>query len=60
MSTSASSEDDAEAEAALTLRHQLIYNGEVLDIALESIRSYKEGTQSLHTSILVFIWRGLC
>jgi replication fork protection complex subunit Tof1/Swi1 len=47
MSTSASSEDDAEAEAALTLRHQLIYNGEVLDIALDSIRSYKEGTQSL-------------
>jgi replication fork protection complex subunit Tof1/Swi1 len=47
MSTSSSSSDDAEAEAALTLRHQLIYNGEVLDIALDSIRSYKEGTQSL-------------
>ena len=51
MSTSATSseeaEDTEEAEAALTLRHQLIYNGEVLDIALDSIRSYKEGTQSL-------------
>jgi len=47
MSTSASSHDEAEAEAASTLRHQLIYNGEVLDIALDSIRSYKEGTQSL-------------
>lgn len=34
-------------DAAQTLRHQLIYNGEVLDIALDSIRSYKEGTQSL-------------
>lgn len=34
-------------DAAQTLRHQLIYNGEVLDIALDSIRAYKEGTQSL-------------
>lgn len=38
--------DDVD-DAAQTLRHQLIYNGEVLDIALDSIRSYKEGTQSL-------------
>lgn len=42
-----SSQSDAEADAASTLRHQLIYNGEVLDIALDSVRSYKEGTQSL-------------
>lgn len=45
---------EAEAEAALTLRQQLIYNGEVLDIALDSIRAYKEGTQSvayLHASV---------
>lgn len=37
----------AEMEAANTLLHQLIYNGQVLDIALDSIRAYKEGTQSL-------------
>lgn len=47
MSTSASSQDEVEVDAASTLRHQLIYNGEVLDIALDSMRSYKEGTQSL-------------
>jgi len=35
------------SEAAEVLQQQLIYNGEVLDIALESLRSYKEGTQSL-------------
>ncbi|KAG1818982.1 timeless protein-domain-containing protein [Suillus subaureus] len=34
-------------EAAAILQQQLIYNGEVLDISLESLRSYKEGTQSL-------------
>ncbi|KAG6918286.1 hypothetical protein DXG01_015378 [Tephrocybe rancida] len=34
-------------EAADVLQQQLIYNGEVLDIALESLRSYKPGTQSL-------------
>lgn len=34
-------------EAADVLQQQLIYNGEVLDIAFESLRSYKEGTQSL-------------
>ncbi|KAF8177653.1 timeless protein-domain-containing protein [Pholiota molesta] len=34
-------------EAAEVLQQQLIYNGEVLDIALESLRSYKPGTQSL-------------
>lgn len=46
MSASAS-QDEVEADAALTLRQQLIYNGEVLDIALDSMRTYKEGTQSL-------------
>lgn len=35
------------SEAADVLQQQLIYNGEVLDIAFESLRSYKEGTQSL-------------
>jgi replication fork protection complex subunit Tof1/Swi1 len=34
-------------DAAEALQNQLIYNGEVLDIALESLRVYKEGTQSL-------------
>jgi replication fork protection complex subunit Tof1/Swi1 len=35
------------AEAANTLRQQLIYNGEVLDLAFESLHGYREGTQSL-------------
>ena len=39
-------EDDV-AEAARLLQQQVIYNGEVLDIAFESMRTYKEGTQSL-------------
>ncbi|KAF9484295.1 timeless-domain-containing protein [Pholiota conissans] len=34
-------------DAADVLQQQLIYNGEVLDISLESLRSYKPGTQSL-------------
>ncbi|KAG9310160.1 timeless protein-domain-containing protein [Chiua virens] len=34
-------------DAAQLLQQQLIYNGDVLDIAFESLRSYKEGTQSL-------------
>jgi replication fork protection complex subunit Tof1/Swi1 len=34
-------------DAAEILQQQLIYNGEVLDIAFESLRTYKEGTQSL-------------
>lgn len=34
-------------DAAEVLQQQLIYNGEVLDIAFESLRTYKEGTQSL-------------
>lgn len=34
-------------EAAEVLQQQLIYNGEVLDIAFESLRGYKLGTQSL-------------
>ncbi|KAF8961410.1 timeless protein-domain-containing protein [Flammula alnicola] len=39
--------DPALKEAADVLQQQLVYNGEVLDIALESLRSYKPGTQSL-------------
>jgi replication fork protection complex subunit Tof1/Swi1 len=46
MSTSDMS-DPTLTEAAEILQQQLVYNGEVLDIAFESLRSYKEGTQSL-------------
>lgn len=42
-----SSEEEEISEPARILQHQIIYNGEVLDIALESMRTYKEGTQSL-------------
>jgi replication fork protection complex subunit Tof1/Swi1 len=34
-------------EAAEILQQQLIYNGEVLDITYDSLRMYKQGTQSL-------------
>jgi len=30
-------------EAAETLQHQLYYNGEVLDIAFDGIKEWKEG-----------------
>jgi hypothetical protein len=42
-------EEEAEdlKEAASTLLSQLIYNGEVLDISLDALKSYKPGTQSL-------------
>lgn len=41
--------DEAErlSDAAAALSSQIIYNGEVLDIAVESLRSYRPGTQSL-------------
>lgn len=39
--------DEDVADAARTLQQQIVYNGEVLDIAFESVRTYKEGTQSL-------------
>ncbi|KAI0657606.1 timeless-domain-containing protein [Cubamyces menziesii] len=41
-----SAEEDV-ADAARLLQQQIVYNGEVLDISLESMRTYKEGTQSL-------------
>ncbi|CAE6456708.1 unnamed protein product [Rhizoctonia solani] len=34
--------DEATQEAAETLQHQLYYNGEALDVALESLRGYKD------------------
>ncbi|KAJ3507590.1 hypothetical protein NLJ89_g6215 [Agrocybe chaxingu] len=39
--------DDNLREAADVLQQQLVYNGEVLDIALDSLKTYKPGTQSL-------------
>ncbi|KAI0366585.1 timeless-domain-containing protein [Pilatotrama ljubarskyi] len=45
-----SAEDEQEedvAEAARLLQQQIVYNGEVLDLAFESMRTYKEGRQSL-------------
>ncbi|KAF8237621.1 timeless-domain-containing protein [Tricholoma matsutake] len=45
--SSADLEDPVLNEAADLLQQQLIYNGEVLDIAFESLRTYKPGTQSL-------------
>lgn len=41
-------------DAVRLLQQQLIYNGDVLDIALDSLRSFKPGTQSLaylHASV---------
>jgi len=46
-STSASSQNEAEVKAGSTRSHQPIFNSEVLTIVLKSIRSHKEGTQSL-------------
>jgi replication fork protection complex subunit Tof1/Swi1 len=35
-------------EAAALLQQQLVYNGQVLDAALDGLRMYKDGTQSLN------------
>ena len=43
---SVSKEPEAEAVSEV-LQVQIVYNGEVLDIALDSLKVYKEGTQSL-------------
>ncbi|KAL1947016.1 hypothetical protein VTO73DRAFT_13977 [Trametes versicolor] len=45
-SAETSAEEDV-ADASRTLQQQIVYNSEVLDIAFESMRTYKEGTQSL-------------
>ena len=34
-------------DAAALLQQQLVYNGQVLDAALDGLRVYKDGTQSL-------------
>ena len=39
--------DEELTEASGLLQQQIIYNGEVLDIATDSLRSYREGVQSL-------------
>ena len=41
------SDEDDVANAARLLQQQIIYNGEVLDIAFESMKTYKDGRQSL-------------
>ncbi|KAH7883094.1 timeless protein-domain-containing protein [Phlebopus sp. FC_14] len=46
MSSSVISDPDL-TQAARLLQQQLIYNGDVLDIAFDNLRSFKEGTQSL-------------
>ena len=35
------------AESADLLQQQIIYNGDILDIALDSLRAYRENSQSL-------------
>ena len=45
------------ADAARLLQQQIVYNGEVLDIAFESVRTYKEGTQSLAYALLRMLER---
>lgn len=46
------------AEQAIILQQQLVYNGEILDLALESLRAYRPGTQSLKylDSSVGFAW----
>lgn len=40
-------EDADLSEQAIILQQQLVYNGEILDLALDSLRAYRPGTQSL-------------
>jgi replication fork protection complex subunit Tof1/Swi1 len=35
------------AETADILQHKLFYNGEILDLAFEGLRGYKQGSQSI-------------
>jgi replication fork protection complex subunit Tof1/Swi1 len=47
-STSTGADEETELhEAAALLQQQLVYNGQVLDAALDGLRVYKDGTQSL-------------
>jgi len=47
-STSTGADGETELhEAAALLQQQLVYNGQVLDAALDGLRVYKDGTQSL-------------
>jgi len=39
--------DPVLSDAAEVLQEQLVYNGDVLDIAMDSLKAYKPGTQSL-------------
>ncbi|KZT26081.1 timeless-domain-containing protein [Neolentinus lepideus HHB14362 ss-1] len=44
---SSSDADENILEAAEILQQQLIYSGEILDVAFQSLQTYREGTQSL-------------
>ena len=46
-SDGANTGNDELHEAAVLLQQQLVYNGQVLDAALDALRAYKDGTQSL-------------
>jgi replication fork protection complex subunit Tof1/Swi1 len=47
-STSTGADGETELhEAAALLQQQLVYNGQVLDAALDGLRVYKDGTQTL-------------
>lgn len=39
--------DPTLAESADLLQQQIIYNGDILDIALDGLRAYRQGSQSL-------------
>lgn len=39
--------DPTLTESADILQQQIIYNGDILDIALDSLRAYRQGSQSL-------------
>lgn len=45
--TSLAEADPELGEASALLQQQIVYNGEVLDIAVDALRVYREGLQSL-------------
>lgn len=46
-STNQANENSELTEAATLLQQQLVYNGEVLDVAVDALRAYRAGVQSL-------------
>lgn len=39
--------DPTLAESADLLQQQIVYNGDILDLAVDSLRGYRQGSQSL-------------